>query len=221
MSVLETLEKIVRNNFSDFWRLSAAVISFIKESDEQEQLNIFITFLKEFNVSEYDSAKLNEQYNLSDEHYSYFMDISRTVERILQNLINSNVKEAQFYEALWTKFNDPVLFPNDDDKTALLLGLWLNVRIPYYQLAEGCIMENDEYEKLAKSMREELKKANFIIYSGIPQKTQRTSLLMDLADTITDTRKRTVFWSVVISIISQREASILVSEHDQTKSSEL
>ena len=67
-------------------------------------------------------------------------------------------------------------------------------------------MDNDEYRERIQKLAPELKKASFIIYSGLQQKTQRASLLMSLADKIEDDRQRAVFWSCVISKITEREA---------------
>ena len=69
-------------------------------------------------------------------------------------------------------------------------------------------MDNDEYRERIQKLAPELKKASFIIYSGLQQKTQRASLLMALADKIEDDRQRVVFWSCVISKITNQEARI-------------
>ena len=68
------------------------------------------------------------------------------------------------------KLNDQDLFPDADDRTALLFSLWLDRRIPYYQLGESCSMDNDEYRERIQKLAPELKKASFIIYSGLQQK---------------------------------------------------
>lgn len=220
MPIIDILKKITDSNLNDFWKLSMEIISFINESEKEEQLDIFTVFLRDIDISEYTLPEYDDHFNLSDEHYKRFLDVSRTSERIIQNLLNTNVTEKIFYEKLWNKFNDQDLFPSSEDKYALLLSLWLDVRIPYYQLGESCSMEDDEYEKTMRLLTPELKKAKFIIHSGLQQKTQRTSLLMALADTIPDIRKKTVFWSVVITFISEREAQLQSDHISEDMSSE-
>ena len=66
-------------------------------------------------------------------------------------------------------------------------------------------MENDEFERINSELSEAIKKARFIVYVGIQQRTQRASLLMDLAEEIQDPRQRSVFWSVVFSMLLQKD----------------
>ena len=206
MNTQETLTRIIQNNPEDLWLLSKDVLKFIYSQDREAQLSVFSLFLKDLDITDFDFPDMNDHFNLSDINYQYFRDISRTEKRILQNLINANVSEDEFYEKLWNKLNDSDLFPNFEDKTALLLSLWLDTRIPYYQLGDSCSMENDEFKSTIDLLSPQIKKARFIVYSGKEQKTQRTSLLMDVADTITEYKEKVVFWSYIISMIAKIES---------------
>ncbi|MDO4413650.1 MAG: hypothetical protein Q4C20_01090 [Erysipelotrichaceae bacterium] len=208
MNKIDVLKKIVDNDSNNPWLLSSDIIDHIHSCFIKDQQNIFALFLKGIDASDLDLSQLDDHFNLSDENYFKFTEAGKITRRILRNLISTNVDEDEFYEKLWNKFNDTDLFPDDDERKAFLLTLWFDVRIPYYQLEESCSMEDDEYEKSLWELSPELKKARFIIYSEFEQKTQRTSLLMALADTIKDYRLRVVFWSRVISLIARFEAAM-------------
>ncbi len=204
----DVLKRIVEENKGKLWDLSEKIIDYIYGKDEDMRQQIFADLLENVDIREFDLPEIDEHLTLSDEQYNEFQDVSKTAERILQNLINANITESEFYEKLWTKFNDKDLFTSSDDRIALLLSLWLDVRIPYFQVHEGCSMEDDEYRKCIDEISMELKKASFIVYKNMKQKTQRVSLLMELADSIPDKNKRIVFWSYVISLISKKEAAL-------------
>ncbi len=223
MSTNKVLVEIIEKNLNNLWTLISDILAYIYSQNSDSQLSVFIAFLKNLDYTDFDFPEIDDHFNLSDDEYQTFRDVSRTKTRILQNLINANISEDEFYEKIWNKLNDSDLFPNPEDKTALLLTLWLDTRIPYYQLGESCSMENDEYKEIIELLSPKIKKARFIVYSGIEQKTQRTSLLMDVSDTIEDYRQKVVFWSYVISLITKFEANQLVvqaAKNDEEKSKE-
>ena len=217
MNKEDVLKIIIEENKDKFWDLSAKIIDYIYSEAEDMQQRAFTDLLVNVDIREFDLPEIDEKLTLSNEQYKVFLDVSKTAERILQNLINANITESEFYEKLWIKFNDKDLFTSSDDRIALLLSLWLDVRIPYFQLHEGCSMEDDEYRKYIDEISLELKKASFIVYKNMKQKTQRVSLLMELAESISDKNKRTVFWSYVISLISKKEAELYIARSSKAE----
>ena len=118
--------------------------------------------------------------------------------RTLSNLIKKNVTEAEFYDDLWNRRQDDILSADREFKNVLLVRFWVDPRTPYYQLDEGCTMNNDEFSAAVKDINAYIEKAHFIICAGLPQKTQKASLLMKLAEEIKDPRERAVFWALVM-----------------------
>lgn len=118
--------------------------------------------------------------------------------RILSNLIKKNVTEAEFYDDLWNRLQDDILSADRESKNVLLVRFWVDPRTPYYQLDKGCTMDNDEFGAAVEAIDAHIKKALFIIHAGLPQKTQKASLLMDLAEEIKNPRERAVFWAVAM-----------------------
>lgn len=213
MSIVDTLKKKVKEQKDKLWDLSADIVDYIYSETEEIQQKIFIAFLRDVDTGEIQLSDIDERLTMSEEQFKEFRDVSKTADRILHNLVNSNISEDDFYEKLWAKFNDEDLFTRSDDRTALLLYLWLNPCIPYYQLNEGCSMEDQEFEENIEQLSDVLRKAKFIIFKRIRQKTQRVSLLMELADSIDDYKKRVVFWSCVMSISGSKEAVRLIDQH--------
>lgn len=215
MNKTNALIEIINREISDLWLLSSSILDYIYSRNADEQLNTFTSFLKDIDFNDFDIPELDEYLNLSSENYVKFTDISKTTSRILQNLINSNVTEAEFYSKLWNKLNDSDLFPTNKDKIAFLLSLWLDMRIPYYSLVQGCSMEIDEYLEAIKKISPALKKARFIICTKFGQRMQRASLLMDLAESIEDYRLRVVFWTQSILLLTKLESEFDNSDDDE------
>ena len=104
------------------------------------------------------------------------------------------------------------MFPDEDEQIYFLFCLCKSNLIPYFQLDDGISMENDEYRDRLKKMSVLLKKADYIMYAPLEQKTQRASLLMDLAQQITDQRDKTVFWAYTLTAMPLKLPKDLVDE---------
>lgn len=212
MKIKKILSNIVNDNLGDLKELSEKVLAHIYSQEESEREMIFSTFLRDIDASDFQLPSLDEKTFEDTDEKLRFSDISRMIDRVLQNMNNINVSESVFYNKLWNKFNDEDLFPEHEDKVLLLLAIWLDVRIPYYHLGQSCSMDNDEYKRLIEQSAPELKKARFIIFKNIPQRTQKASLLMSIADSIEDYRQKVVFWSYVFSAVAAKEAVLKMQE---------
>lgn len=217
MNKVDELKELVNKYKGNLWNLSEQIIDYIYREDDDMQEQVFTMLLEYVDISEFDLPEMDDHITLTEEQFQEFRDVSKTAERILLNLINSNTSESEFYKKLWKKFNDKDLFTNSDDRTALLLSLWLDVRIPYFQLSEGCSMENDEFREYLNQLSSEIRKARFIIYKKMQQRTQRISLLMELAESITDKTKRIVFWTYVTSLLTQKETTFISRRSSEKK----
>lgn len=99
---------------------------------------------------------------------------------------------------------DEVLVSDDCQKACLLLYMWLDPRIPYFQLGPGVSMDDDTYRACVQELELPYKKMLFAMYAGYPQKTQKASVLLKIADEIPDKNNRIVFWSLTISRLESK-----------------
>lgn len=198
--ICDELKRTLNENNSNVIVACDAVLGLILSKCEEEQKTYFETFLKELSVSDIETDDFEEFFSLVQDGniLPKQNEVDQLGARIIGNLIKKNVSEREFYNDLWNRLMDDILSEDRESKTILLVRFWLDPRTPYYQLSESCIMDNDEYHLILNTIETQLKKARFIIHAGLPQKTQKASLLMDLADEIEDYRTRAVFWTVAL-----------------------
>lgn len=175
----------------------AAVWDLIQAQEPEEGKRYFEAFLSQIYVE--DIYKEAGNGFLSDEVLGQIADgIGDLGNRIVLNLVKQRPSEEAFYANLWEKLQDTALLPDREAQSLFLCWLWLDTHIPYYQIGEGCRMEEEEFARRKNELWPLLKKAFFILSFPLRQRTQRSSLLMELADELADERDRAVYWSCVI-----------------------
>lgn len=214
----DQLFALVEDNASSVWECCSVVWEYIEAQPADDREAIFYFFLNDIDLSDFE---ISNPPSIDFEEKSEFRDIREIEQRIIKALVSENNTEEAFYHKLWEKINDPYLFETAKEQAAFLCVLWLDSRIPYFQLEEGSRMDNDEYQAISQKLKPLLKKANYILNTTIEQKTQRASLLMAIADNIVDEREKTVFWAKIISrptarinfnLIAQKIAEALVEK---------
>lgn len=193
LKVANTYNATIWDTCKEIWRSILA-----QEQGAQEQY--FFTFLHEVSLDDVGATDWKQYF--SKEAVSLIRnDITQLGNRIVENLVQQRLPEEMFYKSLWDKICDNTLLPDQAAQTAFLACLWTDPRIPYYQVEEGCTMDNDEFDRITEKIWPILKKVYFILSIQLAQKTQRASLLMKLADEIDDEKERTVFWAYVIAVL--------------------
>jgi len=118
--------------------------------------------------------------------------------QIVKELIFKDVLEDTFYEEIWKRASDPLLLSDIYQKSFFLLRMWLDSRIPYYQLGLGIDMDNQTYKDYVQQVKLPYQKMVFAMNAGYPKRTQKASILLKIADEIQDQKSRIVFWSLTI-----------------------
>lgn len=184
------------------WNVCTAVWELILSQKPGERETYFFIFLSQIFIENLYAE--NEDTFLSVDTFNVITeDIDRLANRVIVNLLRLRPSEEVFYKNLWNKISDDTLIPDQKAQVAFLIRLWIDPRIPYYQVGEGCSMENAEFACIRDEIWPVIKKADFILSIPFAQKTQRASLVMKLADELMDERKRTVFWACVMSHLSE------------------
>jgi hypothetical protein len=119
--------------------------------------------------------------------------------QVVKGLILQDVPEDEFYDELWARLNDTILISDIDQKSYFLRQMWLDQRIPYFRLGPGISMDNETYGKYVKRLETPYKKMRFALHANYSQRTQKASILMQIADDIPDEEERIVFWSLVLA----------------------
>ena len=146
-------------------------------------------------------------------------EILSVVKKIVDNLISENLDEDIFYNELFTKICDDILFAEEIEKICAITVLVLNPKIPYFKLGKAMKMDNDKYQEISSSLRGEIQKAYFALQYGYTQKTELSSQLYSIVKTQKKDEDRIV---LIANILGFYDSQIKVlydrlKENDQHK----
>lgn len=99
------------------------------------------------------------------------------VNSTLQLLLSKNLPEEEFYETLWSRLNDSILFETPDAKYFAFYYTVIDVRIPYFYLNKELwySLSNERFHELLKREVRVRQKISFITYAEIGQQSERAS----------------------------------------------
>lgn len=173
-------------------------------------------FLEEITPEDLDIDNVGEFFNLPEAELPG--DSTRDLEnRVVDGLIRKNVSEDEFYEALYQRLSDSTLMPDAEEQARFLMALWMDLRIPYYRLDEGCVMEDEKFVAMQKEIEPQLKKAKHIVFRRDLQRTQQASLLVELSRSIENQEQLAVFWAIALVTYGIRFYSMLEDEQEDSE----
>lgn len=211
--ILEALRGVAEQHKRSPWELCQGVWKLMQQQSEAERERYFRVFLQEIDLSVLEESGDG---NLPQPDEDCFTEADAIADKVLKNLLLKNPQEADFYHTLWEKFCDSLLFSDEAHQIAFLMRLWMDLRIPYFHRdSMGLKMDDAEFQAIFEKILPVLKKAQFLLVVRFEQKTQRTSLLIELANSLASDAERAVFWAFVISRITLSERRI--AERDGAK----
>jgi hypothetical protein len=173
-----------------------------KGDKTEEKLNNFILLLKWDGTSN-ESVDVETLFQ-GDQYRQASEEVFPVVEKIIGNLVTENFDETVFYEKLFTKTFDDILFAGELEKICALTILVLDPKIPYYKLGPAMQMENDEFGEISQSIQEEISKAIFALQFGYSQKTELASQLYNIVKEQKDEKKRIVLIANILGFYSSQ-----------------
>lgn len=167
---------------------------------DSDRIECFIYFLENSENVESSDEKHIERVFSEEEKYQYANDYGKIIDGTLEALLKKNYVKEKFYSELWKFIEENPLLDTEKIKAFTLFYIWIDARIPYYELDEGIKMSNDEYANIRQNMIEDIKKARFIIYSPSKQKTETASRLVKMLDDIKDDKGKAVFMAQIMTL---------------------
>lgn len=191
-------------------------IDGVYQKVEENGKKAFVFFLKTITPHDVDFESDSDVFEELDGIIKTHIKIEGLVTLIIDNLVNRRVSEQEFYDVMWEEYTNDRLIFEKESKKAFLVFSWLSNKIPYYQLKEGLFMEEPEFAERNERISEIIKRADFIINAGMPQRTQVTSLLIDETKKISDEKDIAVFWAHVLMRVEAKNTAVLGQE-DETE----
>lgn len=192
--LLEVISGLPKNLES----ICTQILDFIGGQEKESQPEWLKAFLTEIMLSDIDIDNAEEflEMEVPNEKAEYVIEMEQ---RVVSNMVKQRVTVEAFYQALWDKLTDDTLLAEKESKSIFLQYLWLDTRIPYYQLGKGIVLGNEKYREIRGRIQPQIRKGRFILDANLQYKTERSSLLMELAATLGDETERVVFWADLLA----------------------
>lgn len=118
---------------------------------------------------------------------------------ILNKLISKHLEKPDFYCELWKNIESDVLFEEEEQKMYALYRIWIDGRIPYFKIGDGLMMSDEEFKEIIDGAESLLRETAFILNCKFEQKTERSSVLLDVLNRCKDNKERAVVLAYIIS----------------------
>lgn len=128
----------------------------------------------------------------------------KLIDGILTKLIQQGLECGEFYRKLWNSIQNDALLDLEEEKIYALYYLWIDGRLPYFSLDKGIYMENDEFRELSAKRRKEIKKACYILEAPLQQRTEQTSLIIQILDGCESEEEKAVILAQIFAYLERR-----------------
>jgi len=210
----ELILSVIGENSASIWDVCVGIWKLIsQQSKEEEKRSIFKTFLQDIDLQ--DSIELTESFIQLNDKKPIVRDNRKLLNRIVEELIKKNDTIGNFYNELFDKINDDILFPSENDKIAVLVNLEMDNRIPYYQLDLVPPMEDEQFSELCEEINDEIKKGVFALCTEHNQTTQLTTQLIKISEQLKTEEEKSVFWAVIFTLAQQFTRKSVLAECEQ------
>lgn len=214
---LNTLRELLSGGEQSLYHACEIFIQHMEQWNKQEQLEYLRLFLEQVEISDLTENVTEDFLDIPNPPGENLKDLFKLENRVISNLIQENVTAEQFYQELYEKLTDSSLIPSAEVRVIFLHILWRDRRIPYFQLEKGVEMDSEQYQQIIDKIRPSLDKGNYILNTQLRYKTQRSSLLMDVANKLENDTDRVVFWAVLLDRILRMEQLLRIQKNQRSK----
>ena len=199
-------------------------LSQVRKTEKSDKINICLYFyrlliqnpsssvdLLKFFYENSDNIESSEEkvatIEISDELYrNLHKQYAEVVDGLFEQILSKNLPEDKFYAKIWEVIDKSPSFEDEYAKAFALYYIWIDVRIPYFQLEDGLAMSNDEFRALTESLMPSIQKARFIMRTTLfKQRTSRASVLLDLLNSIPSKKEQVVLMAHILSFSTPDE----------------
>lgn len=146
-----------------------------------------------------------------EEKLHFVLSYGKLIDGALEALLQKNCPCLEFYAELWDFISHNTILAEKKQKAFALYYIWIDARIPYYQLDEGIRMDNTVYKKMTEKIKPMIKKARFILYTPTEQRTERASRLLKLLNEVEGEEEKTVLMAQIVAMIEVKNKRVAES----------
>lgn len=173
------------------------------QGNEPQTLAYFIKCSEEMESS---SEEHVEKHFSEEEKYQFTVAYGKMIDGSLEALLRENYTEDEFYARLWNFIENTPILSEKKKKVFALYYIWVDVRVPYFQLKPGLRMSNETFQQYCKSLDPLIREARFILFAPTDQKTERASRLLSLIERLENENEKAV---LMVQILNMSDKSRL------------
>lgn len=140
----------------------------------------------------------------AEEYMNSIKKTSKTINIIIDNLINEGINEEEFYVKIWYMISQKTLFSTQMDVVGAIICLMINDKIPYFQLDEGLKMNEDEFYNMTEKLIPQIQKTIFVLNRGYAKRTEEASQLLKIMNRIENENLKTVLLANVLNYLEEK-----------------
>lgn len=200
MDVKLQITNLLQTMSGEKFNICGEAYEILKAADENqsgEMLQFFFESSEEIKSSEEKEAR---QFLTEGEVLDYTKLYGKIADGLLENLLAKRPDKETFYRLLWKKLTLDGLFENDKIRIFALYYIWIDMRIPYFELQETISFDEENYRQIIDKIKGQIQEARFILSNDFEQWTQVSYLLLKLMEGLDNEREKTVFLSCVMQM---------------------
>lgn len=156
-----------------------------------------------------EKEELAEEVYTAADKYQLSAAYGKMIDGALEALLRRNLPCHEFYAELWDFIENGTILSEKKEKAFALYYIWIDVRIPYFELPPGLKMENEVYQDMLDKLKPMIRKARFILFTPTDQKTERASRILKVLDELEDESEKAVLMAQVLGMIDRRGIAAL------------
>lgn len=153
----------------------------------------------------------------NEDKIHFALTYGKLIDGALEALLQKNCSCTEFYAELWDFIEHNTILTEKKQKAFALYYIWIDARIPYYQLDAGIRMDNIVYKTLIEKLKFTIKKARFILYTPTEQRTERASRLLKLLDEVEGEDEKAVLMAQILAMTEVRNEAAIARRRNRDK----
>ena len=185
-------------------RIDMAVDVYRLILQQENQTEALHFFLEEAEDAEMLQEQKDSRYFSKEELENLKRRYDKLVGGIISNLVLQKLDQQCFYDKLWDVLQNNPLISSEKEKEYVFYRIWIEEMIPYFQLDDGLQMDNEKFREICKRRRIEIRKAFFVLASSLKQRTETSSLVMQILDSCETQEEKAAVLAQVIAFAERR-----------------
>lgn len=199
MDAKKEIINILQTLSGERFNICGEIYEILKEQENSQKGELLQFFLENSEGIKSSEEKEARHFLTEGKVTDYARSHGKIVDGILENLLVKKPCKEKFYEELWEKLTLDEVFENKEIQIFAIYYIWIDIRIPYFDLPETKKLEDEKYRNIIQKIRSKIQEARFILSADFDQWTQVSYHLLRLMDDM-DYDEKAVFLSCIIQM---------------------